>query len=242
MQARALYLSIAGALTALGACGPPSSTPDARPVDAMVDSMPPDAGRCGANVFFTGELIDWGSTDAVFRGVFDARWTLRGQPSVSAMTAPNGRIELCVPNQSGTFDIDAPGTHIDAIAMLNIELVRRSRPAFFSARVFASLTAANQFYQANGLTAFDETRGHVLVYAATDAASGLALDHAHGTAIGTSDGSSWGDSGGRWRLFPNVVIDDAMATMTGPGPGFPIASIPLAAGKLTFLHYDFVLE
>ncbi|MBP6840048.1 MAG: hypothetical protein KA190_22315 [Kofleriaceae bacterium] len=211
--------------------------------DAAVDATSVDAGRCGADVFFTGETIDWGSSTAMFRGVFDARWTLRGQPSVTATTAPNGRIELCVPAADGVLDLDAPAQYLDGLAVLDLDLINSTTPAFFSARSFMSPGVAANFYLDEVGGPFDVAKGHVLAYAAVDVAAGLALDHPHAAEIGTLDGTTWATGAGRWTLFPNVDIGDGNAVLTGPGPTFQVApAIPLEPGKLTFVHYVFALE
>lgn len=66
--------------------------------DGPVDATPTvdvDNGVCGADLRFTGEIIDW-DADAGFCGVFDAHVAVRdGGPT--ANTAPNGRYDVCVP-------------------------------------------------------------------------------------------------------------------------------------------------
>ena len=81
----------------LGACGDSGVKPKDASPDTPVDMAP---GMCGADVFFTGEIVDWDSTDAKFCGVFGAKWTVRGDVTRTSTTAPNGRFQLCLPPQS----------------------------------------------------------------------------------------------------------------------------------------------
>ncbi len=60
-------------LLVLVACGSSHARPDAPPPDTTGD-----AGRCGGDAFFTGELVDFDSTDAQFCGVFGATLTVAG--------------------------------------------------------------------------------------------------------------------------------------------------------------------
>src|SRR5689334_7688777 len=81
---------------ALGACSDGNGARDAAP------DMPPDMAGC-AGVIFTGEIIDWDSSNASFCGVFNAKLTVRGQQSAADMSNPNGRFEVCVPRQAQTL-------------------------------------------------------------------------------------------------------------------------------------------
>ena len=80
------------------------------PVDASIDAP---SGPCGSNAVFTGEQVDWDSTDSDtgFCGVQGAKWTVRGDATATGTTAtpPNGRFVLCVPHQAQTLvDITPP--------------------------------------------------------------------------------------------------------------------------------------
>src|SRR5689334_19916192 len=58
-----------------------------------------DNGMCGADLRFTGELVDADSTMASFCGVNAAR--VEGG-SATSNTAPNGRFDLCIPKGGAT--------------------------------------------------------------------------------------------------------------------------------------------
>jgi hypothetical protein len=76
-------------------------------------------------VFFTGELVDFDSTASAFLGVHDATFTVRGDTSRTAQTAPNGRFELCLGIEPQTLvDVTpAPGSgYIGGIAVVTKEV------------------------------------------------------------------------------------------------------------------------
>ena len=62
--------------------------PDVRPPDA-------DNSQCPGALFLTGAYVDWDSTAANFHGVAFATWQL--DASHTDQTAPNGRVQLCIP-------------------------------------------------------------------------------------------------------------------------------------------------
>ena len=99
-------------LVILAACGcsDGKTKPDAA-VDAALDARAIDAGHCGSDVPFTGEDLDWDSTDAAFCGVFNAAFKVRGSTlAIEAdTTSPNGRFVMCIPSQATTtLDISPP--------------------------------------------------------------------------------------------------------------------------------------
>lgn len=98
---RPVILALLG-LSLFAACGDDSGgQADARPIDAAppdasIDSGPDAFERCPGAMLFSGDYLDWDSSDAMFKGVFDATVT-NIATSATAQTAPNGRWELCVP-------------------------------------------------------------------------------------------------------------------------------------------------
>lgn len=217
---------------AAGCEGGGGATPDASP-DAAPDA-PADAGRCGADRFVTGELVDFDSSRAQFKGVFNARFTVEGMPARSSMTAPNGRFELCVPAASAlVLDVDAPADYLDGTAYIEAEALG-GRPLSF--RAYTQLRGSQ-------LYSFDATRGHVLVFLAGDRAT-LTLNRPHGQPLAGNDDDNDGaftwapGSAGRYVLFPNVDVSSPTITLGGDlsGPH----SIPVAAGKLSLVAISFV--
>ncbi len=231
---RFAWAVMAGALL-VGACG---CGDDAADADAGVDAgnpdaSIPDAGRCGGDVFFTAELVDWDSSPADFLGVFEARFSVLGMPAVTATTAPNGRIELCVPDADPfRFDVDAPATYVDGTAIVEADAVVQERP--ISLRTFTADRAAT-FYAERGLT-YDPARAHILVFESMDRVE-LTIDRPHDEAQAASDDSpgvfTWAAGNtGRYVLFPNVDLTEPIATLTGAQVDL---AVPLTAGELSMV-------
>ena len=224
-----MKLWVLGLLT-LAACsddapGDVDAATDA-PIDAEIDA-PPDGGRCGADFFLTGEQQDWDSTQTNFDGVDGAAWTVRGQPSRTATTAPNGRIELCIPAAPSLVDIDHP-EYVDGLFVVEPAVFQSPGQFFFLVKGIRT-TRSTTFYTELGLT-FDDSRGHLLVQKQGTAVP-LTLA-AGGTAFAVDDqnDTSWtaGNSGGL-VLFANVPVGATTLAGATVGP----ASIPIEAGKLT---------
>src|SRR4051812_13393565 len=118
----------------IAACGPS----DEAPADAAIDAVTIDAGPCGADTFFTGELVDWDSTESNFLGVFEATYADATMPTRSDATSPNGRAELCVPTAAvDRIDVDAPDSYVDGQVIVRSDVVAAG--GFYSAR---TMTAA----------------------------------------------------------------------------------------------------
>jgi hypothetical protein len=195
--------------------------------DAAVDAI--DAGGpCPGEVHFTGAYLDWDSTGSI-PGINASTWTVRGQPSRTDMSAPNGRVDLCL----------APGatSTIDATATNFVSAIYVADPAVFQTTTIFEVkgittTRAASFYTSLGLT-FDQSAGHVLVERKGSAIP-LTLG-AGGTAYAADsvDDNTWtaGNSGGL-VLFANIPIA-AQTTLTSTSSFIGPASLPLEAGKLT---------
>jgi len=227
-------------LLLLAACGGGSSQPDAnvRDKDAAIDA-PADASPCGSDTFFTGELIDWDSTDSAFLGVNAARVSVQGMPAISTTTPPNGRLELCVPTVPLLrFDVDAPAGYLDGTAYVEREALGGGLA--ISLRSITTTRTAS-FYTERGLT-FDPARAHVLVFLAGDRST-LTLDRPHDAAQTANDDVpgtfTWAaGAGGRYVLFPNVSVAQATGIITGDTSG--PHTIALAAGQLSLVAISFV--
>jgi hypothetical protein len=97
-------------LLVLAGCGDDDGSADAdagaRADAARADAAPPDAyDDCPGRLTFTGDYVDWDSTDTMFKGVFDAEVAPVGAPAQAVHTAPNGRSILCVP-RGADLDVD----------------------------------------------------------------------------------------------------------------------------------------
>ena len=206
---------------------------DARPID----SAPRDAstdGPCATGRYVTGELLDLDSTTAALAGINAATFTQRGG-SATDMTSPNGRFEMCASSTTSyLFDVDAPATHVDAIAYFEVEALAARMISF---RTWTPARAVT-FYTSLGLT-YDTTKAQVLVFLAGDR-SGLTLSGgAHGTMVAGNDDATPGTvtwaagSSGRYILFPNVdpTAGEVMVIGDLSGPH----TVPVAAAKITFV-------
>jgi hypothetical protein len=78
----------------LSACSDDASTSDAAPPDP-----------CAPNVTFTGEFVDWDSTETSFLGIGFATFVLGTDTTVMDTTAPNGRFDLCIPKTADSLEV-----------------------------------------------------------------------------------------------------------------------------------------
>jgi len=113
------WLLVWSAVLAAG-CSGGGASPDARPADAPVDAVGVDAGpdafdRCPGELTFTGDYVDWDSSEQSFHGIFDAELHEVDDPGNSARTAPNGRGVLCV---TPGVDTDVAYSHPDYLPMV----------------------------------------------------------------------------------------------------------------------------
>lgn len=217
------------ALTLAAAC-----SDDAPATDAAVDA-PPDAGLdapgCGADVFLTGEYVDWDSTTTDFHGVFEARWTVRGPDATrTILSNPNGRVELCiVPSAVSIIDVTKTG-YLPGVFVADPAVYLPAGPTFSSRGLTTS--RANTFYESLAIV-FDPTKAHVLVH--QHAPQAIALTGG-GTAFAVDNGddTTWtaGSTGGL-VLFANVDVGTGTATLSAPGSFVGPTTLPLVAGTLT---------
>lgn len=230
-----LEVACLAAALALGAgCGGGSPTPDAPP------DVPPDmvVSGCGANLLFTGEIVDWDSIGDC--GVANATVTVRGQPAQTDASNFNGRFEVCVPHQGQTIvdvtqSADASrcarvagaypvrGVFVADPAVIALNALSFSARAMTQARQDAMFTQVGQAYSA--------AKAQLVVrVAGTPHAVSLSSAHA---ASQRYDGNSWaaGETGD-YVFFPNVDPGTATITVAGAvGPG----SVTLEAGAYTYV-------
>jgi len=216
----------------IAACSSP-----AKPTDAAVVGD----GMCGTDDFFTGELVDWDSTDSAFCGVFGATFTVEGDTSRTNMTNPNGRFQLCIKNaQQTVVDITPPTAmsecapsaglyQMPAMAVARHDVIATGDT--YSTRMIG-MTRAMQFFPPSGN---NPTKAIVFVH--VDGTPGSVLSSAtHDTPI-AFDGTTWaaGDTGVN-VVFPNTDVSSG-TSMVGftDGSGTGNATVPVAAGKITFL-------
>jgi hypothetical protein len=229
LAAAVLVLSIAACA---GCGGDDDVSADARPADAS----PVDSGGCVGAVEYTGEVIDFDSTESAFLGVFGAQMLVRGTECFDE-TAPNGRFVIDTNDTGFVVNIDAPDTYVDGIAM--IRPAQLAGPAsLFSYRTFTA-ERATALYGTLGQT-FDTNAAHVMINQVLDHES-FALAGTHGAVVGTEDGATWAPADdARYLLFTNVPVAGGTADLTAGSIG--TLAVPLEAGKLTFITTYFALE
>jgi hypothetical protein len=224
---------IATALAA-AACSGGAATPDASP-----DTPPDMMSGCGADLVFSGEIVDWDSIGDC--GVANAKVTVRGQPAQTDDSNFNGRFEVCVPHQAQTVvDVmqsaspsrcaavagayPVRGVFIAAQAVIEVNALSFSARAMTQARQDAMFTQIGQAYSA--------TQAQLVVHVAgTPRAVSISSPHA---AAQRYNGTAWaaGDTGS-YVLFPNVDPGATQITVAGGATG--IGMVTLEAGAYTYV-------
>lgn len=207
------------------ACGDDGGT---GPVDVL-PTVDIDNGSCGDMVRFTGEYVDWDS-DVSFCGVNDALFQVQGDGAMDS-TSPNGRFDLCVPDQAVTvLDITPPtaasqcaqqaGMYtLPGIAVANRSVIQAG--GFWSGRAFTM----------NRVTV-DPTKAHVLVHLDGNPRA-VTLAAQHGAAQ-ANNGTTWAAGAtGKDVFFPDVAVGGGTTTVSVTGNSIGAGEIPLVAGKLT---------
>ncbi len=222
---------------ALGACSDGGAKPKDASPDTPVDMAP---GTCGANTFFTGEIIDWDSTDAKFCGVFNSKLMARGLTAPADSSNPNGRFELCVPHQAqalvdvahGTNTSQCPGVtgSYPVRAILVAEQAVIDANGLFSARAMTQGRQDVMFTQIG--QAYSATQAQLVVHVdGTPRAVSISANHA---ATQRFDGTAWaaGDTGSD-VFFPNVDPGSVQVTVMGGAVG--TTTLTLESGAFTYL-------
>lgn len=215
-------------LLAIGGCGGGSGS-----VDAAPDI---DNGMCGAMLHFTGEYVDW-DNDTTFCGLPGSIFNIPGVGQ-KTLTAPNGRIDFCIPDQpQNLLDISPPSTlpgckvvtnppskySLPGIAVADKAVILAG--GFWSGRTFI-----------DGRETYDPAKAQVYVHIDGPArAVSLDASHAPGQiqAVATN---MWapGDTGHE-VFIPDVDPSGGSATLLVAGGAVGAGSIPLVAGKMTTL-------
>jgi hypothetical protein len=197
------------------------------PNDAMVP-LDIDNGTCGDMVRFTGEYVDWDETGTAFCGVFGATFRAREGGGTSS-TAPNGRFDLCVPDQPITLVDITPPTQPSACS---------ATPGSYTMPGIA--VASKNVIFAGG---FWSGRAFVVGRQAVDPAKAQVFVHVHGAPVQVSIVAGHGEAqamNGTWGpgdvgqevFFPDVDPNGGQTTISAAGAIVP-ESIPLVAGAMT---------
>jgi hypothetical protein len=215
-------LAILGLWSWIAGCSSSASAPDAGP-----DTPSP----CPAGeLFYTGELVDWGSTAAAFLGVYEASFTVDGEPSRTDKTSPNGRFELCLANAASTLvtvDATAASTYFDGVAVAEADVIKSGLT--ISMRSFTAMRTMTP------PIAFGKAQVFVHVAGAQRAVNLPALSEAKLVF----DGTQWKTAGptdvGSDVFFTNVTAADPPVAVQMSGTFLGGKSVPLWANKLTFV-------
>jgi hypothetical protein len=204
-------------LLVVAACGDDTS--------GTVDAAPPDP--CGAQMTFTGELLDWDSGGSVgFLGVFGSNVTLRSDPSFTDLTAPNGRWEMCIPRADGLADASAMSGngYISGVMVIDAD-VQRALPVL-SYRSF-TMTRAADF-------GFSSSDAHVYVH--VQGGSRTVTTAATPGTMQVFSGTTWsaGNTGTDIYLG-NIPLASTTTLMVSGGDVTGATTIPLSAGLFTYV-------
>lgn len=212
-------------VTALAACGDDGG----KKVDAAITD--------GQPLMFTGEYVDWFSTDTgFFCGIFQATFTVHGDSSRTNQTNPNGRFTLeLAPAQTTQIDITPPTAQSECSQPKSTYNV----PGIMIAD--ASVIAAGQMVSARSFTVdaatmvgYDSSKAQVLVHVdGTPRAVSINGTHQPTEAF---DGTTWaaGDTGTN-VYFPNVDPAGGMTTVSTTGTAIGTGTVPIAAGTFTYV-------
>lgn len=225
MLRRALFVSLA-----LVGCSDDANK------DASVDI---DNGACGADVRFTGELLDWDSHTS-FCGIKDAMLQVGSGPVDS--TAPNGRFDLCLPNANATTPLmvtlptaasectHPASTYGTPTMLYAIRAVIRGG-GFFSGRTITA-NRLPAFFTQIGQT-YDPTKAIVFVHVHGATPRAISLASAHG-APQVITGTAWaaGDTAAD-VMFPNVDVGTGKVKLSIAGGGIGEGDVPVTAGGIT---------
>jgi hypothetical protein len=240
-------LAAAFVLGALGGCLGGCGGGDAKPHDASPDTpsdTPP--GMCGADASYTGDIVDWDSTEATFCGVFGAKWTVRGDATRTSTTAPNGRFQLCVKHQAQSLvDVVPPtrgsecpglsGTPMNTYQLQGVAIASDAVIAAGGAYSARAMTQARVLTMATQIGApLAADHGQLVVHVSgTPRQVSISAPHA---AAQRFDGSAWaaGDTGSD-VFFPNVDLSGGAVTVSMTGTSVGTGSYTLEPGKLTYL-------
>lgn len=227
-------------LVTLAACGDDGSPAgDGGPGDTMI-VVDVDNGSCGDTVRLTGEYVDW-DDDSHFCGINEAVFEVPGGQMDS--TAPNGRFDLCIPDQPATrLAITQPTVN----SQCTVPPSNYTLPTILYAR--KDVIRAGGFYDARSWTvdretrlfpgevgaAIDPAKAHLHVRVDGNARA-VSISAAHGTALAIAVGSTTWAPGttGRDVFFPNIDVGSGETTLTVTGGAVGTGTVPLVAGTLT---------
>jgi len=231
-------LATLAGLAGLAACGGGGTTPSDAAIDAPADVG--DAGPCGADLFFTGEMVDFDSTDTTFCGIFGAGFTVAGDATRTDTTNPNGRFELCLPASASTVRVDitpptGPSECTIPKSTYAVPGILIADKAVIEAGVMYS-TRSFTVSRAPGF-AYDPTKAQVFVH--VEGIQRAISISGTGDAAQAWDGAAWAaGTTGINVFFPNVDPTPGTTTVSMAGGALGTGAVPIAAGTFTYVTID----
>lgn len=204
------------------------------------DGNPPvdaDPGSCDGKVAITGEVVDWDANRTTFCGVFNATLTVRGTPALTDVTNPNGRFEMCIPDQAVTVidvaygaapsECTIPKDSYPVAGVIVVDKGSGNAIPQISARAMTAMRQAEMFTAVGA--AYDASKAQLVVH--VDGTATMVTTSASHAAAQRFDGTSWGPGAAGSDVFlPNVAPGVTTVTV-----GSTTYSLTLAAGVFTYL-------
>jgi hypothetical protein len=186
---------------------------------------PPDP--CAPEMEVTGEYVDWDSTEATFKGVMGAKFTLQSDSTKTANTAPNGRFIMpCIKAEDGLINVEpmAGSNYVPGVVVVDKALIQTG--AMLSYRSFTTTRGADFGFDASKAGVFVHVEGTPRAVTVAGAGSPFAFD-----------GTTWAAGNtGKNVYFPGVVPGiTGMATVSMAGTAVGTGSVPVSAGSITYL-------
>lgn len=180
--------------------------------DAAVDATPDSPTECPASRIVTGEYLDVEATDEAYTAIYNASWQLVPNGATDT-TSPNGRVELCAPNDEASVRVAVVGPSPYLPADVYLERWQdEAAIAPFSVRGL-SAAQASALLQAHAKTP-DADTGSVFVLQ-TGTPQALQIDDANAVAL-SHDGEAWSPgSSGAAVLFLRVAPGARHISATG---------------------------
>jgi hypothetical protein len=249
MDSAPLAFAIAAGLASLGGCGGGNDQPSDAPGTTI------DAGPCGADAVFTGELIDWESTGIGFCGVFNATVTVRDQPAHPAQTdktSPNGRFELCAAHKDLVVADVVPSADASqcpnrttayptqAVLLAERAVIEGGTAILLSARMMTAETKAKVYDPTGTVGAYNPAQAQLIIHLVGPARAVTigTPNHSHPLQF---DGTTWTASAaadiatGTDVLFPNIA-DPTLAPVAITVAGVTgTRTVSVTADKFTYL-------
>jgi hypothetical protein len=238
MPGRCACWTLVAIASTLGAC----SDDGGKARDASIDTLP---GVCGGVTSFTGDIVDWDSTEASFCGVNNAVFKVHSDPACTSTTAPNGRFQLLIPQEAKTVVDIVPPTAGSGCTALAGKANTYKLPAVVIAS--AAVIAAGGAYSARAMAEFRVAEMFAQIGQPLKAGRAQLVVHVNGIqhplqisgahdATQRFDGTAWaaGDTG-RDVFFPNIDLSLGLVIVDTTGPSTGTGTYLLEPDKVTYL-------